>query len=322
MVLHAGIFMPVLVLIKIACFRETHLSVTTCKLQPFSPVLVLIINKSYFCGTMNKKHSFWSVILFMFLALFIGGCQKEDHTLPATFNLNFTINDAPILGGSVEIDEIGLGLNAISISGYREEGGDVFLTRNFDKRKTFVIKPLLSIANEVVEIPQGVYNPLSLSYTFQPDNEEDDLIDEIQEWIKDIEEGEDPEELAEDLGEIIEDYLEEVNPCILVKGRYTINGKTKYLVMIVNDPLVFKILGNNKNGGSEVVLDKENVNTGNLQFNPSYWFSVISPGMLNNAFVGMIDNEEYIFLNKYINTQIYTSIFNRIEQSTTLTINE
>ncbi|MDY0343258.1 MAG: hypothetical protein RBR28_06775 [Lentimicrobium sp.] len=258
----------------------------------------------------------------MLLTLLIGGCQKEDHTLPATFNLNFTIKDTPILGGSVVIDEIDLGLNSINISGYREEGGDVFLTRNFDKGKIFVIIPLFSNTNEVLDIPQGVYNPLSFSYTFQPDAEEEDLIEDMHEWVKDLEEGEDLEELQDDLGDIIEDYLEDVNPCIMVRGRFTNNGKTKHIIMVVNDPLIFKILGNNKNGGPEVVLDKESVNTGNLQFNPSYWFSVITPEMLNTAFVGVIDNEEYILLNKYINTQVYTSIFNRIEQSTTLTINE
>ena len=258
----------------------------------------------------------------MLLFVVVLGCDKEDYTLPVKFEMNFSINTEPILGGSVTIDKIGLGLKSIDIQGSREQGSDVFLTRKFDEKKTFTLKPSSTKVTESFDIPQGVYNPISFSYIFQPDNEESDIIEDIVEWLKDLEEGENLAELQEDLGDIIEDYLDDVNPCIIMKGRFTNNNKTKHLVMVVNDPLTFKILGSNKNEDPEVVLDKKNVNTGNLQFNPSYWFSVITPDMLNDAFVGVIDNEEYILLNKYINTQVYTSIYNRIEQSTTLTINE
>jgi hypothetical protein len=55
--------------------------------------------------------------------------------------------------------------------------------------------------------------------------------------------------LQEDLGDIIEDYLEEITPCIIVKGKFTYNGSTKDIVIVVNDPLTFQILGKNRNGG-------------------------------------------------------------------------
>lgn len=220
------------------------------------------------------------------------------------------------------IDEIGLGLNSISILGYREQGSDVFLTRNFDDGKFFVVNPTSSNVYEILDIPQGVYNPISFSFNFQPDDDEDDLIDDILDWLKDFDEGNDLYELQEDLGDIIEDYLDDVSPCIIVKGRFTSSSNIKHIVMVVNDPLTFKILGNNRNGAPEVVFDSGVVNTGNLQLNPSYWFSVITLEMLNNATVGVIDDEEYILLSKYLNTQLYAAIYNRIEVSTTLTINE
>jgi hypothetical protein len=267
-----------------------------------------------------KEHCKWPIIFFTLLIVLLGGCEKEDYTLPVKFNLSFTIKDEPMLGGSLTIDEIGLGLNSISILGYREQGSDVFLTRKFDDGKFFVVKPIPSNAYEKLDIPQGVYNPISFSYNFQPDD--DDLIDDILDWLEDFDEGDDLQELQEDLGDIIEDYLEDIKPCIIIKGKFTNSGKTKHIVMVVNDPLTFKILGDNRNGGAEVVLDRGITNTGNLQFNPSYWFSIITPEMLNNAVVGVIDGEEYILLSKHLNSQIYTAIFNRIEVSTTLTINE
>lgn len=272
---------------------------------------------------MKSQYNKWAVIPFMLLFILMGSCEKEDFTLPIEFKLNFTIKNEAILGGSITIDEIGLGLQSININGYREQGDDVFLTRNFDPKKNFIINPALPGITEIFDIPQGAYNPISFSLIFQPDADESDLTDDILDWLEDFEEEDDDlEELQEDLGDIIEDYLEDISPAIMVKGEFTYNNSTKHIVIAVNDPLTFQILGKNRDGGSEVVLDKNIVNSGNLQIDPSYWFSVITPSMLNDAFIGLIDDEEYIFLSKYVNSHIYGTIFNRMEESTTLKINE
>jgi len=113
-----------------------------------------------------------------------------------------------------------------------------------------------------------------------------------------------------------------VKPCILVKGRFSNNMTVKHVILAINDPLSFKILSLDRNNDQELILEKGIINTGNLKFDPSYWFSVITPEMLNNAFIGVSDNKKYIFLNKYINSNIYNAVFNRIEESTSLIINE
>jgi len=261
------------------------------------------------------------VLLLPFL-LFINACDKEDYTIPVEFRLDLSIKNEPILGGSITIDEIVLGLKTIDIRGYREQGDDVFLTRNFDQGKNFILSPASTNISEKFDIPQGTYNPISFSLVFNPDTDEEGLIDDILDWLADAEEDDDFEGLQEDLGDIIENYLEDTSPCILVTGKYTYNSTTKNIVIVVNDPQTFQVLGNNRNGGAEVTLDKNVVNIGTLQINPSYWFSVITPAMLNGAFIGVIDDKEYIFLSKYVNSQIYAAVFNRMEESTTLTINE
>ncbi|MDY0202328.1 MAG: hypothetical protein RBR40_15215 [Tenuifilaceae bacterium] len=271
---------------------------------------------------MKTKLKKWSSILCMLLFVVVGGCDKEDYTLPVKFDLNFSINNDPVLDGTITISEIGLGLKSIDIQGYREQGDDVFLTRNFDDRRNVKLKHTSTRTTESFDIPQGTYNPISFSYIFQPDDEEEDLIEDIRDWLKNVEAGDDLEELQEELGEIIEDYLDEITPCIMVKGTFISSLKAQHIVMVINNPLTLKILGKNKNGGSEVTLDKSFANSGNLQFNPTYWFLAITPEMLNNATVGIIDDEEYIFLSKHLNSNIYSAIYNRIEESTTLTINE
>lgn len=271
---------------------------------------------------MKHQYKKWPVFFIFPLLFFLGGCDKKDFTLPVDFTMNFSLNNEAIMGGSITIDEIGIGLRSIDIRGYREQGEDVFLTRNFEQGKIFVIKPSSDSVTEEFDIPQGTYDPISFLFKFQPDAEESELIDDILDWLEDMEENEDPEDLQEDLGEIIEEYLEDVDPCIIVKGKFTYNGITRSLLIVVNDPLSFQILGENLNGTSDVVLDKNIVNVGNLQFNPSYWFSVITPSMLDNAHIGVIDDVEYVFLSKYVNSQIYGAVYNRMEESTTLTIND
>lgn len=263
----------------------------------------------------------------MLFLLAFAGCEPnmEPYTIPSDFILNFTINDETILNGTVTIDEIGLNLQAITIEGYREQGEDIFFTREFDGNKNFILKPSFTETTESFDIPQGTYSPISFSYNFMPDNDEEDLIEDIIDLLEDfehVEEENNLEDLQQDLGEIVEDYLEDISPCIMVKGKFASATNTKHIVLVVNNPLIFKILGKNKNAGPEVTLDKSYVNTGNLQFNPAYWLSAITPAMLNNALVGIIDDEEYIFLSKYVNSSIYSSIYNRMEESTTLTINE
>jgi hypothetical protein len=271
---------------------------------------------------MKSQFYKWSLIPFIIFFILIGGCEKEDFALPVGFKLNFTINNEAVLGGSVSIDEINLGLNSLDIRGYREQGDDVFLTRNFVNGEQFKIIPGTTNPVEYLDIPQGNYNPIVFSLIFKPDADESEYIDDILEWLEDLKVDDDIQKLQESLGDIIEDYLDNLTPCIILRGKFNYNSSTKHIVIVVNDPLTFQIHGKNRNGGSEVILDKNFGNSGNLQINPSYWFSVITPYMLNDAFIGLIDDEEYIFLSKYVNSQIYKAVFNRMEESTILTINE
>ncbi len=251
------------------------------------------------------------------------GCHKEDYTLPVDFGLSFSIIEVPVMNGTLVVDSIRVSLKSIDIQGYRETTDDVFMSRTFDQGENFLI--YADAQNETIEfdIPQGVYNPLSFSLVFQPDENENDLIEDINEWYQSLqEEDDDLDDLQEELGSIIEDYLEEVEPCILVKGKFSSTVISAQLILMVNDPLTFKFFSMYKNGEMEVILDKKTENSGDLSFDPSYWFSIITPSMMNEAYIGAIDGVNYIFLSKYVNSRIYQAVFNRMEESTSLTIGE
>jgi hypothetical protein len=250
------------------------------------------------------------------------GCEKLSYTLPADFRLDMSISNKQAMGSTLTVDLIQIRLNSIDIQGYRETGSNVFLSRSFGKGKTFTIKA--DTDNETIsfDIPQGVYNPLSFSMIFQHDDDEDDLIEDIEEWYEDVLEGDDdPEELQEELGSIIEDYLDDISPAVLVKGSYRSQTVSARLILLVNDPMTFRILLKNRNGGEEVILEKDRKNAGELILDPSYWFSVITPEMMNAAFRGKEDGVTYIFLSKYVNSHIYNAVFNRMEESTSIIVN-
>jgi hypothetical protein len=263
------------------------------------------------------------IVVIMVIVATITGCGKEDFTLPVDFQLQFSMVENPIMNGTVTIDYIHLHLKSIDIRGYRELGEDVFLTRKVDEDHRITIQTTTPIDRMQFDIPQGVYNPLSFSFVFRPDEEESSIADDIGSWLEDLEEEEeDLDDLEEDLGDIIEDYLDDLQPCLIFKGKYSHNQLVRNLVIVINDPLTFQVISKNRNEEQMVALDKDIVNRATLYLDPSYWFSVVTNEMLTGSFHGILDDEPYIFLNKYVNSQLYTAIFNRIEESTTLVINE
>jgi hypothetical protein len=263
------------------------------------------------------------IVVVMVIMAATAGCGKEDYTLPVDFQLQFSMAEKPIMNGAITIDYIHLYLKSIDIRGYRELGEDVFLTRKIDEEHRITIQTSAPKERMQFDIPQGIYNPLSFSFIFRPDEEESSLVDDIGSWLEDVEDVEnDLADLQEDLGDIIENYLNDLQPCIIIKGKYSHNQLVRNLVIVINDPLNFQVISKNKNEEQIVALDKDIINRATLYLDPSYWFSVVTTEMLNGTFHGILDDAPYIFLNKYVNSQLYTTIFNRIEESTTLVINE
>jgi len=280
-------------------------------------------------------------LVFIFHLLVFWGCDKQEHTLPVDFNLQFEIDKKPVMEGRLTIESIVISLGSIDIDGRREVGENVFMTRKFENGETIDVSGTLPENKLSFNLPQGIYDPLTFLLNFKPDPEEEDLDDDIEDWLEDLEEGdEDIEDLQEDLGEIIEDYLDEVQPCILVKARYQRSNIFYHVIFAVNDPLLFRVMARNSEGGITVSLSKDRINEGVIVLDPSYWFSVISPSMLESAFIGIIDDDDddddddndgddddngyakYIFLHKKVNSQLFTTILNRLEESTILYIKE
>jgi hypothetical protein len=262
-------------------------------------------------------------VIFVILLILTTGCEKDEYTMPVDFELKFRIADTPVMDGKLIIRSIALNLGSIEIEGRRVVGEDVFMTRKFDDPRFIIARPHFATEAIHFNIPQGIYDRLSFQLKFWPDPEEEDLFDDFQEWLKDLEEGEvEIDALREDLGDIIEDFLEDVSPCLIMHAEYFKNNELHNVVFVINDPLSLNIIAANTFGEREVVLDRNIVNRGEIVFDPSIWFSVVQPTMLESAFYGVIDDDKYIFLHKKVNPLLFTTIYNRLNGSATLLINE
>jgi len=262
-------------------------------------------------------------VIFIILLIITAGCEPEEYTLPVDFELKFRIAETPVMDGKLIVRSIALNLGSIEIEGRRAAGEDVFMTRKFDDSRVIIIRPHFTTEAISFNIPQGIYDRLSFQLKLWPDPEEEDLYDDFQEWLEDMEHGEEEiDDLREDLGDIIEDFLEDVSPCLIMHAEYSKNNELYNVVFVINDPLSLNILASNVFGEREVILDRNIINRGEIVFDPSIWFSIVQPPVLESAFYGVIDDEKYIFLHKKVNPLLFTTIYNRLDGSATLLINE
>lgn len=254
---------------------------------------------------------------------FLSGCTKEDFTLPASVNLQFSSTDSLVMDKSLTLQGLSFNLTSIEIDGRRSVGGDIFQSKGLPDGLRVQIQGGSAKEQVPLTLPQGVYDRLSLVLKYQSDAREADLDEDFDDWLSDVREGkESTQDLQEDLGDLIEAYLKEVNPSILLKGRYGRNQLSYQVIFAVNDVLSVKAVSKNQKGGQEITLKKGITNTGVVEFDLAYWFSVVSPAMLEKAFIGELDGVKYIFIHKKINPDLFTAIYNRIEESTFIQVKE
>jgi hypothetical protein len=261
-----------------------------------------------------------SRIIFVLLLILTAGCavDKYESTIPADLHIQFKIDKTPVMEGSLTVKSIAITLNSIEIDGKRTEGEDIYMTRKFDQPRQIKVND-----NEILNfnIPQGIYDRLAFNLKFAADLKENEFNDDFKKWINDMDGGEDLEVLQERLGAIIENFLDEVTPCVLMHAEYQSNQQLFNVYFVINDPLSLSLNALNRFGNREVIIDKNIINRGEIILNPSNWFSLTQPSVIENAIYGVIDGEKYIFLHKKVNPLLFATIYNQFRDSATLIFN-
>lgn len=249
----------------------------------------------------------------------MSSCIKEDFTLPANVELNFQVPEDELMANT-QLEFLYLNISSLEIEGGRPVGENLFTEfrmKEVDEEEGFVVYPTLD-KDIGLELPSGPYSQLQFSFLFYKAADEEGFLKDINDWKEDDEE--DPLSVEEDLGQIVEDYLDDLYPSLLLKARYSDGDKDAYIVFVLND--VFELNTSLfSQGSSEISLLRNSRNQIAIALNPKYWFSLITPNMLANAIKADIDGEKYIFIHKRVNETLFSTINNRIEESTRIFVN-
>lgn len=259
------------------------------------------------------------VIPVCLLIIIMSSCVKDEFTLPASTDLIFRVTEDEIMT-NVQLEFLYLNISSVKIEGRRPVGENLFTSfrmKDLDEEEGFVVYPYQ--AKQInMDLPSGPYDQLRFSFLFYKAADEEGLLKDINDWKLDDEE--DPLSIEEDLGQILEDYLDDLNPSLLLKAKYNQNGKDAYIVFVLND--VFELNTSLfSQGSSDISLLRNTSNQIAIRLDPKYWFSLITPNMLEKAIKADIDGEKYIFIHKRVNESLFTTINNRIEESTRLSVN-
>lgn len=252
------------------------------------------------------------------LALLLPGCEKEKFTEPAPLELEFSATETPVMEGKLASGEVTMRPEKIGIEGIRSAGEDVFFERDL-RTNTYVTGqgPPLQF-----DIPQGIYDRLTVNLSFEPDEEKEEEFEEgLDDLLEDLPGGILPPAAEEALGELILDYRQG-EPGFVYSGTYTGSGEELELLLVINDPFVLKVNAMNGRGGREVVLQKGKSNKASLHFDLEKWFSIVPAAQVEKSPVGRANGKKYVLIHKQLNPGLFNMLYNRIEQYTTLVVNE
>src|SRR3546814_168220 len=222
------------------------------------------------------------------------------------------------MGGKLEFGELLMHPSGIEIEVMRSTGSDVFLERDL-RANAIAVGGQPSIH---FDIPQGIYNRLTISLSFDADAEtEAEFEDDLGDLLDDLSGGIANLTTEEELGELILDYLED-DPAFVYSGTYVRAGEELELLLVINDPFVLNTTAVNGKGSREIALEKGRGNRASLHFDVNKWFSIVPEALVEKSPVGIADGKKYVLIHKKLNPGLFNMLYNRIEQYTTLVVNE
>lgn len=265
---------------------------------------------------MNKRLTLPAVSALLILLL--PGCEKQDFTEPASFDLRLSATETPVMGDRLIFGDIVMHPQNIEIEGIRSAGDDVFFERDL-RAETYAVHQRPSLH---FDLPQGIYNRLSLNLSFEPDEEKElEFEEELDDLLDDLHGGIFPPAAEEALGELILEYREG-EPGFIYSGTYTSGQEETELLLVINDPFVLNFTAVNAQDSREIVLEKGKKNQASLHFDVEKWFSIVPAALIENSPKGTANGKKYVLIHKKLNPGLFNMLYNRIEQFTTLTVNE
>jgi hypothetical protein len=218
------------------------------------------------------------LVLFLTLLILFLSCKKNELKKPAGVAVKIDINRGPSSEGHLIFSDGYIRLAEFSVEGVRQEGGDVELTKEFEQGNLAYFSSSNTVPNLDIEIPQGNYIDLDVSFDIFDGNDQ---------------------------------------PTIRVEGIYTNqSNQTTPIVFEFLSSEYFSINSESDDGNSIITLDKNIASSVLIKLDPIYWFDIVSYSMWDNATLVEINGEMTILINEGVNENIYDIVVDRIDEQT------
>lgn len=231
---------------------------------------------------MRKYLKILSIIALSFTLTF---CTDEEEPLKKPTDLKFSmdINREPNSENNLAFHKGFIILAAFDFEGEREVGSEVYFSREFTSGLNVNLNELTEVPELDFEIPQGVYNRISISF------------------------------------ETFDDYDQN---CLVVEGIFTDadNSETP-LKFEFNSSEYWEIVAEDYSGNSQIIIDADVSAVSKIELDPIYWFGTVTYSMFESAERININGKPTIIVNESINTNIYELVVARIDESTECVFN-
>ncbi|MBN1387940.1 MAG: hypothetical protein JW965_05800 [Bacteroidales bacterium] len=226
-----------------------------------------------------KKQFF---LLFIIILFALASCEEDELKLPAEVNVEFemtplSLDDDNAKGDPVlTVDEGYLVINTIEFDGDRDEGEDYFFSSPFEPSLQVELHNGIVSEDVTFDIPQGVYK--KVEFTLMIGDEE--------------------------------------YPALRLRGICN-KPPFKDIPMLFEYPFTeeIQIGATNIDGKKEIVLTKDQPSTATIILDTPDLFKLFNFGMLQQAELVTIDDEDVLLINNETNTNIFNVLAIRLEQS-------
>ena len=223
------------------------------------------------------------IILLFCIGLLIGlgSCDKDELKVPVKVYIDFdmytfVMEDEAKGDPVLTVDEGFLVISGIEIDGDRDEGEDYFFESVFDPSLFVDLQTEIASQEVSYEFPQGIYKKIEFNLTIG----------------------------------------DEENDALSLRGIC-------HKAPLENVPLQFdypiseilQVGATNIDGKKEIVLTKEGITTATIILDVPNLFKLFNWGMIRQAELTTIDDEDVLVINNETNTNIFNILAIRLEQS-------
>lgn len=251
------------------------------------------------------RYRWWIGLL---LVMVVVSCSKSQFTQPVPVDVLISFDAQTALNGRLQPTQLMLRPISFIVEGERSAADDITLTRDLNGTTW-------NLSNGAVfdmDIPQGVYNYLRITFNFMGDPSfEEDIADDIDDWLEEIQNGDDGQET---LFDIVDEFRNESRPSLWLEASFNHSSKGPVTVYLsIPNAWVLELLATS---AGDVSLTTGNDYLTTIEFKIAQWFNQVSASALENAYYAEDDDDEYyLFIHPKINTTLYTLIINQLESA-------